>query len=362
MNYSHPLIGDLSKYLQDIEDRIDPAQEQQIREQWRSYANGTATPSERNFVRVPKPSKIDWPQVTTNQALEDETLMLYNVYKGASNTLAGDKALFMTVRANYGIGILPNSFAGCRFFYMKNSGMLPNVYPMDCGDKTVVEAVSDLVNAPMPDVYSNVGAKVFSVAKKFAEIKAAYPKIGEYILLDHPDCQGPMDVCELVWGSEIFLEMYESTELVHGLLQKITDFYKLFMDEWFRICPNDTGYHTVYGRLVKGKILIRDDSAINLSPAFFNEFIKPYDEQLLQHFNGGAIHFCGKGDHFVDIFKTMKNLNGVDMSQPHLNDMDKAFSNIINNKLTMTIGKLENLDDDLNNPKYNTTYLTPMLH
>lgn len=328
--YYHEMIGDLDQYLQDIEERIDPIEEERIYKDWVNFANGDIPEDIFKVApRAPKPSKLTWKNVNINDAIADETLMLYSVYKGCSTMLEKGDNKIMTVRPNYGVGILPNAMANVKFFKMKT--MLPNVHPLEGG----IEDVEKIVDAPLPDIYQNVGVHVFSIGKKFMEIKAKYPKIGKYILFDHPDTQGPMDVADLMWGSDIFFELYENSELVHEFLQKITDYYIKFLDEWFRIVPNNTGYHTVYGRLVKGKVLIRNDSAINISPDFFLEFVKPYDEQILEHFNGGAVHFCGRGDHFMPIFKEYKGLTGVDMSQPHLNNMEIAFNEIIDNNLKL---------------------------
>lgn len=331
--YFHEMIGDLDKYLEDIESRIDESEEERLYTEWKSFADGKEYSGlPKVGKREPKESKIEWPHVCINDAIKDETLMLYSVYKGCSAALARGDNRLMSVRPNYGVGILPNTLANVEFFAMTDEqNMLPNVKPMKNG----TEDVEKIVNEELPGVHQNVGVHVFSIGKKFMEIKAKYPKIGKYILFDHPDTQGPMDVADLLWGSDIFFELYESPELVHAFLQKITDYYIKFLDEWFRIVPNDTGYHVVYGKLVKGKVLIRNDSAINVSPDFFYEFIKPYDEQILEHFNGGAIHFCGRGDHFIPIFKEYKLLTGVDISQPHLNNMALAFDGIIDQDLKL---------------------------
>jgi len=41
----------------------------------------------------------------------------------------------------------------------------------------------------------------------------------------------------------------------------------------------------------------RIDPAMNLSPGMVSEFALPYDQRLLDAF-GGAVHFCGRGDHY----------------------------------------------------------------
>ena len=69
------------------------------------------------------------------------------------------------------------------------------------------------------------------------------------------------------------------------------------------------------------KIVLRDDSAMNLSPELVEEFILPHDGRLLEEFGGGAVHFCGRGDHYIERLSQMRGLHAVNMSQPECNDL-----------------------------------------
>ena len=75
--------------------------------------------------------------------------------------------------------------------------------------------------------------------------------------------------------------------------------------------------------------MLRDDSAMNLSPAMFDEFVRPYDQRLLDEFGGGAIHFCGKGDHYIDRLPQMDGVYAVHMSQPEYNDMERMLAHTV---------------------------------
>ena len=37
------------------------------------------------------------------------------------------------------------------------------------------------------------------------------------------------------------------------------------------------------------------------------------------------MHFCGRGDHYIDILCAQPQLYGINMSQPHLNDMETIW-------------------------------------
>lgn len=53
--------------------------------------------------------------------------------------------------------------------------------------------------------------------------------------------------------------------------------------------------------------------------------LSDYTLLLLDLFDGGCIHFCGRGEHFIASMCETENMYGFNMSQPHLNDMDKIF-------------------------------------
>ena len=67
----------------------------------------------------------------------------------------------------------------------------------------------------------------------------------------------------------------------------------------------------------------------------FDEFIRPYDQMLLSEFGGGAIHFCGRGDHFIDRLPQMDGVYAVNMSQPEYNDMERIFQNTVDRGIAL---------------------------
>jgi uroporphyrinogen-III decarboxylase len=120
--------------------------------------------------------------------------------------------------------------------------------------------------------------------------------------------------------------MYEEPELVHAMMTLLTDTYTAFMNKWYEICPMNPGINVHWASIRhKGTILLRDDSAMNLSPELYEEFAAPYDGELLKRFGGGAVHFCGRGDHYIETLTSLPGLTGINLSQPELNDMEKIY-------------------------------------
>ena len=198
---------------------------------------------------------------------------------------------------------------------------LPTTKPFN--DTGIIRALAE---NGMPDLENGFGARVFAFGQLWKDVCAQYPKIAKYVSIYHPDLQGPLDICELLWGCDMFYAMYDEPELVHAMLSLITATYTAFMEKWFAMFPCSDEMNVHWANLRhRGRILLRCDSAMNLSPQFYEEFAAPYDARLLRHFGGGAMHFCGRGDHYIDILCAQPYLYGVNMSQPHLNDMEVIF-------------------------------------
>ena len=321
---------DLTPYLECLEDMIDPDQEDKLFKEWKSYADGLNKDAPfQPTLRKPCPHKLEWPKIYINDAYEDETLMILSQFGMIAEELRRGSQHMLTVRSNYGVGIIPSMF-GAEIFLMERQKNFPS------NSRTISpEGIKRIMESDFPKMTDGLGAKIFSVGGKFIEIMKKYPKIGKYIRMDHPDFQGPFDLAELMYGSGIFIDMYDNSEMIHALLRKLTDFYIHIMDRWLSLFPNNDEYHIYFGSLHKGTLCIRCDSSMNISPDFYGEFVFPYDQEILNRFNGGAFHFCGKGDHYISKLSEMKQMYAVDCTQAHYNDMNLIFKNTIDKGINL---------------------------
>ena len=315
----------LAQRLDDLEQSINPNVEEELHSQWRAFTEGRFRgdlfrPARIHSIQPPTP----WPQVRINQALEDEDAMLLSQYAGCAAALAAGNGSLLCVRSNYGCGILPSLF-GAKLFIMDDAlNTLPTTRPL-----SGMAAIETLVARGIPDLETGLGKQVFAAGRRFAETARHYPKIGRYVHIYHPDLQGPMDVAEMLWGSSIFLDVFDRPELVHALLNLVTDTYIRLMQAWETIVPPPAGYAVHWGAMHAGRIMLRDDSAMNFSPEMYDTFIRPYDTKLLQVLGGGAIHFCGRGDHYIASCCTMPGVHSINMSQPAYNDIETIFQNTV---------------------------------
>lgn len=316
----------LEKYLEDLENRIDPAIEDGIFAQWQRFWNKSV--NEDFFVprRTPSPSKLLWPKINVNDAIEDKSfeLMLLQQLVAVNGALLSEDGTVLRIRTNYGTGIMP-SLLGAKVVMMERE---LNTLPGTCalpGDK---EKIERLIDSGVPHHLSGQGATVFECANFFLETLANYPKLQKYCWIFHPDLQGPFDICEVVWGSDIFISLYDTPELVHRFMELITDTYISFIDEWFKLIPPRGDFNSHYGWIHPGKIRLSLDSCMNLSPDNYLEFVKKYDAALLNRY-GGIVHSCGKVDHFVPLLADIQGYHAFNLSQPSYNNMESIYQNTI---------------------------------
>lgn len=322
-----PVQKVLDSCLDDLERRIDESGETRLTQAWRDFCDlkcpdPVFSPSRE---RRSEP-QVDWPAIRVNEALDDYTRMALQQFKGCSDALANGSGCPLSVRSNYGTPIMALLF-GAELFVMPDSmDTLPGSRPAPGG----ADGIRRMLDRGEPALDHPYLEKVYEMGRRFMAIKAEYPKIGRQVYLYHPDLQGPIDILELVWGSELFVELYEEPALVHDALELITGTYVRVLRRWAEIAPiSFDGYATHWGLWHKGAIMLRDDSAMNLSPAMFDEFIRPYDQQLLDEFGGGAIHACGRVDHYIDHLTAMRGVHGFNLSQPHLNDMETVYASTV---------------------------------
>ncbi len=333
----------IERYLDDLEARIDPWIEDALWDAWVGFVEGGFQGDIFSPARAePSPPGITWPHVLVNEALESYEAMALQQLGACSDALARGTGHLMAVRCNYGTGILPTLFGAELFVMDREIDTLPTVVPLGGLEATrldaslvradtskAADAVRGLLTKGVPSLTGGLGGKVFEMADYYAELLAPYPKVRGHVHLYHPDLQGPMDICELLWGSSLFVALVEVPDLVTALLDLVTETYMAFMDRWLALVPPDDGPAVHWSMAHHGTIMVRDDSAMNLSPRMFDRFIRPYDGRLFDAYGGGALHFCGRGDHYIHIASEIPGVTAINMSQPEYNDMDRIYDHTV---------------------------------
>ncbi len=323
---------DVKKYLDLLEDAIEPAFEEEKLESWEKFLNFE---EHKPFFGVEKGEDAvpDWPEVSINKAISSPELMLVYELRQSYKCCRQRLNQIMNIRPNYGTSILPSVFGADLFMMDEELNTLPTAKPV--GRNRVKEVLA----AGEPDINAGQGRQVFETTEYYCQVMKDYPKIQKYVKIYHPDLQGPIDVCELLWGSEIFLDFYDRPKMIDDMLSLATETYLKFLRKWYSIAGmNDEVCSVHWGYLQKGHTLIRNDSVMNLSPELYRDKIKRYDQQILNEF-GGGIHFCGRADHCISDMVTLENISWIQLSQPHYNDMEKVITETTSAGLNLIVSE-----------------------
>ena len=315
----------IEKYLDDLEERLDEGTEEQIYDEWLGFTEGrfggdVFSPT-RSRASAPG---VEWPTVLVNEALGDFDKMALQQFGTCSAALGQGNGQLLCVRSNYGTSIIPSLFGAELFIMSDEADTLPTSWPLGG-----VEKIEKIIDAGVPDFNVSLGGRALEMAEHFAAVMRPYPKIRQYVHHYHPDLQGPMDICEVLWGSGLFVVLVDKPDLVKALLELLVETYIRYLRRWLEVVPFEDGRQAHWSMMHKGRVMLRDDSAMNLSPAMFDEFIRPYDQRLLDEFGGGAIHFCGKGDHYIASMCAIPGVHAIAMSQPEYNDMEVIWRNTV---------------------------------
>ncbi|MBW7864360.1 MAG: hypothetical protein GX580_17610 [Candidatus Hydrogenedens sp.] len=318
------LESTLRECLEDLERRMDDAEESRLMGEWRVFAEGRHDGEYFMPRRArPAPPAVQWPKVRVNQTLESPAAMALQQLGQCSDRLAAGDGFLLNVRANFGTCILPSLFGAELFLMTDEADTLPTNWPLDA------PSLARVLEGGVPGLRGGLGGRVLDMGRYYLELFREYPAVQKHVHMYHPDLQGPMDLCELLWGSGIFTALIEEPDRVKRLLGLMTETYTAFMKAWREIVPFAPDFNPHWGFLHRGRIMLRDDSAMNLSPAMVAEFVVPHDQQLLTAFGGGAVHFCGRGDHFIGELAGMEGVHAVNLGQPEMNDLETVLRHTV---------------------------------
>jgi hypothetical protein len=87
---------------------------------------------------------------------------------------------------------------------------------------------------------------------------------------------------------------------------------------------------------VPGRLLIRNDSAIMLSPRMYADQVRPHDQRLLRAIGGGSQHFCGNGQHLIQSMLATEGMLGFDLGQPWMMDEDWVYRESLARRVPFT--------------------------
>lgn len=315
----------LNRYLRDLEERLDPAAEAALEQNWLLFADGLWQESFfRSNREIKNPSRLEWPDVMMNDALDDPDVMIYSELCRMNRQLADGGPELLAFRSNYGSNILPELLGAqvARMPYAQNS--LPGCRPLKNAEAEIRRLGASGVKIDLAGGYSG---RAFATAARFRELLKGYPGLERFCHIYMADTEGPCGILEMLFGSDFYYLFSDDPELVHTELSVVTDAFLAFCAAWHaEFPPFDETHRVDWGWLHRGRGLIREDTSTNISRALYEEFVFPEDARILGELGGGAIHYCGKGDHLMPAFDRLPGFYALNLSQPEMNDMEAVYS------------------------------------
>jgi len=256
-----------------------------------------------------------FPQFNYAEQYADPDKMAYELLWGQIPTaLAGSDAQ-LALRANTGTGTVPSVFG-------LQQEILPDAMPWP-KERLSRRQVSDF---QLADDISQAG-----VMPHVREIIEFYRQHLPEVPLFVCDTQGPFDVAHLMYGDEIFTELYDDPPFCHHLMRLATDAY-VKVTEYLKSLSGEAHDHGYHANMYMTRCGVRmcEDTTTLLSRPQIEQFVMPYVNQAMQHFGGGWTHYCGKNDHLLDcLIEQAPHCRAVNFGNPEMHDMPHVIARLV---------------------------------
>jgi len=254
------------------------------------------------------PEMMRLPVYDNEEIHYDAEKMFVSQLRAALSSALADGDAVPSVRANVGCGALCTLYGGLKqtFFPDKMPWLLMHL-PEDELRGLTEECIAESAEFKM-------GLEEMKYMKEMLK--------GTGIGLYPMDLQGPVDMAHLLMGDEFFYALYDDPDLVHHVMRLATALDIYGMEKCLEIIQ-PTDYVCHYNNLVipaATPLKVSEDTSTLLSREHIEEFMLPYTKQLLNHFGGGYIHYCGDNKHLLDIVPHIENNIGLNFGNPERHD------------------------------------------
>ncbi len=317
----------LEQVLEWVEEHIDLEHVREVEKRHRDVIY--YRPVDRPPVSVGCDPSVQFPYFPYAEGFHDQAKMMVNELvrpfchdkaNGASvvSSLETGDDFPLQIRANYGVVIIASLFGA---EVVVRDGSMPWVRPI--GRDAVVAAL----DRGIPDLHGGLGGRVMQTMDFYQEKLADYPRASQAIHITQPDLQGTLDNLHLLWGKDLFIGLYDEPELVHEALDLVAQTCSAYLDEVRPHTTEDVGEDciAVHWGVLRGNLILKNDTPIMVSPQAYAEFVRPHDEQIFAACGPGAIHFCGSADHSRHEMLATQGLTTLDLGQPEMNDLVRWY-------------------------------------
>lgn len=301
----------------------------------RSDALQAAALSYQEVVRLPigfswpLESEGRFPPLANSAIYADPAAMLYNELAAAWNGLSISERclgegfrddLPLSIRPNWGTVLVASLLGGEAEQTGESTPWIRRREDRPLSLEAIAEAEPELRTAGwLPRVLETYGA--------YQDLLEPWPELAAAIHLTLPDLQGPLDSVEQLAGEDLLVDMLDRPDLAARAFLRAAEIQVAcarLLEPLTRDGPE--GFSHQHGFLLKGRILIRCDSAVMISPELYRDLVAPADEFVLSSLGGGGIHSCGKIDHVAPQILGLASVTSFDFGQSFLNDVDALYA------------------------------------
>ena len=323
----------LSRLLEHLCQTLDPAHQQAIDE---LYCNALSWKKIRRLPVVfsfPLPAELPFQPYAHREIFTTPSKMLYNelVHAWELSIACRDRLeddLPVTIRANFGTVLVASQF-GARVEQVEENP--PWVIPFT----TDVDFRKALKIDPL-DLNHGWCQRAEDTYGYYHHVLSQYPELRRLVWITLPDLQGPMDTAEMLRGSELFTDFYTDPSLIEEALGIIAAAQVALARRFSSIVHDGPeGFSHQHGMKIPGRILIRSDTAIMISPEMYREQVGPHDERVLRELGGGGIHSCGNLEHLIPEIVQLDSLTCLDFGEAQKNDLDSIYMKVKTRRSSM---------------------------
>jgi len=327
------MVGQLTCLLEHLERTVDPDRQLRIEDLYRRTFAWKSMSRPPLILTYPYPRTAVFQPYPHRTAFDDPAKMLYNelVYAFGTSVLqhgtVGDDLPY-SVRANFGTVIIASLF-GATVEQVDDNPPWALPYP----DYDRFTAVFD---RDPTDHSQGLCPRMIERYDFYRSVLSGYPRVRQCVHLALPDLQGPLDTAELLRGSEIYLDFYQRPEMIARLLDILASAQIALARRLRRITEEtDLGLSRQHATIIPGQILIREDSAINISAAMYREHVAPHTARVLRELGGGGVHCCGDITHLAEEFLRLPDSRAIDLGQPEHNNIDALYAKAQKRKVSL---------------------------
>jgi len=334
----------LKSLLDHLTDVLDPDRQDKVENLHRRALNWEPVDRLPVIMTLPAPQEQRFTPYPHGEVFLSPEKMLFNELVYAFNTSIASRDVLgddlpCTIRANFGTVVIASVFGA----HVEQIGDNPPWIRHNSDRDTSLEEVLD--HDPL-DFSKGWCSRVVQMCQFYQNVLADYPKLKQLIEVVLPDLQGPFDNLELVVGSDVFGELYTNQDLICKALEAMATAqigFARHLEPY--VSERSEVFSHQHATMIKGRILIRNDSVIMMSPAMYRSMIAPHDERVLRELGGGGIHTCGKAGGHVPAFLELPSIRCLDLGQPELNDVDRLYTQLKRRRIPLT--RLKVSKDDL---------------